>query len=233
VSIDKAFVYDGHIALELYRNYLDDIASDELTMRYLKRLVIWRIRKKYKAQVPDAVIEDLIQQILMEIWVKVKKRALPTRTVEIFHQYLYTLIRRQTGRGFKAVYDDAPKELDPDRWENFCFARLPTVYDIEDSMFAKEVPRYICQRIMANLRLEGGNYTDAVLYVMDRLFTNKRIVRNKLKIHFRVKNPTFLVQHVKIRMRHVLYEVRKNFTKRSKVYSLSALDVVLEDQYDD
>lgn len=228
VEMDGEFVYDGELCFELYLNYLKGIVPDDKLVTYLKRYIVMQVRDEY-LHLGVEVCEDLVQASLTELWMCISKQTPPTDNVASFHAFINTVFRRQISRVFRTLYDDAPKELDPEFYRSRCALQEDTIKDVDDRIFLEDIPTILRRRVLEKFRLLESDRL-AAEYVLDRVLSGERVVEPYLRRKYKVRDPAFLIEHVMVRARMVLYEYREFVDVRPDVEKRLVLDSVMEEE---
>lgn len=214
IGIDDVFKYDGDTCFSLYLQFVDGKITEDHFIRYLKRYVVMRVRKTYYRRLRREVCEDLVQTVLVELFQVARKHKLPTSTVQVFHAFMNTIIRCNIAKGFKKIYDDSPKLMDPATYIESQMARIPGTDESETHLFLEDLYDDIKGKIVRTLRWKDSNHRDAAAYVVDQINSGKRAVPSLLRRVFEVKDPEFFIQHIGVRLRAELYEARESLSSR-------------------
>lgn len=212
VSITDKFDYDGDNCYRLYIDYVACTIEADHFITYLRRYVILRVRKFYYKKLGPDVCEDLVQASLLELWKLVRAKKLPQDGTGVFHSFLNTVIRRKIAKTFKEVYDDAPKKLNAHRFARVLYRRIPSADSVELKVFLEEIPDLLREKILGHLPFPEENRRRACACVLNCILSKQRVVPARIKREFKVRDPDFLVEHVKISVRQHLYEMRKDVT---------------------
>lgn len=233
VNLSDKFSYDGEECLRLYHAYQNGGSLEEF-LRYLKRHIIMRVRKGYLKRVRRDVCEDLIQSVLIELWLLVIRRPIPACNVALFHSFLNTVIHRKIAKTFAEIYDDAPKKMDGVVYVSEMLRRIPGSDDEETAQYLKELGPAIRERILASLRPMPENVRQAIdLVLTDVLIHNDMVAPVFLKRECKIEDPDFLIEHVFIRIKAELYKMREDLSFRTNSEKKDVLHEGLQEFFTD
>jgi len=195
--------------LALYLQYKGGTLLLDDFLRYLKRHVLMRVRKEYLKRARVEVCEDLVQAVMVELWLLVEKGTIPTLNAALYHGFLNTVIRRRIAKTFNEVYDDAPKNLDPSRYLSEYCGRIPGSDEDDLRILRCGLPEVLMDRILA--KRWSPHDLPAVRYILEQTLVYKEdIVYPLMKRQYKIRDPQFLVNRVLILLRHEMYKVRED-----------------------
>jgi hypothetical protein len=204
--------YDGNRCYALYRQFLTggSAPSDEDEMAILLgRYIRICLAKRYIRLDPE-VRDDLVQATLLELWRLFRAgKVFPTENPAVWHGFLNTIIRRRSARTYRELYDDAPREIDPILYVREQYSHKDSAHRLEAGVFMSELPGTLKARIKESNRLRFPLLGDAIAYIADSILARKRVVFSYLRREFRVADPLFLIDHVKVRLRMELHEIKE------------------------
>ena len=209
-------VYDDGATFQLYLGYLDGKETSETVLLGLMPLVYSLIARRFQG-IQQAHKDDLFSEGATRVWKAIEEKKIPDSLPEVFYTYVIHAINSGLSIGLR--------KLDPSYTRLMAHnlppssLRYPTVEQIDAKMFLDELPGLIRKRIVPTLRFRGKT-REACCYIMDRILGNKRVVRRVLSTRFGIKNPDFYIEHVQVRVRSFLYDIRDVFS-----------DLVLEGDY--
>jgi len=201
-------VYDDGAAFQLYLEYLDGKETSETVLLRLMPLVYSMISRRFKG-IQHAHKDDLFSEAATKVWKTVEDKKIPDSLPEVFYTYVIHAIN--------SGLSIALRKLDPSYTRLMAHnmppssPRYPTVRQIDAKIFLEELPDLIRKRVLPTLRFDGRT-REACCYVMDRILGNKRVVRRVLSTRFGINNPDFYIEHVQVRIRTFLYDVRDVFS---------------------
>lgn len=231
VSLEDRFTYDGDLCFQLYIDYAAEAISADNFSAYLQRYVIMRVRKQY-LYLGNEICEDLVQSCMLELWKIVRKKSLPQEGVGTFHAFLNTVIKRKISKTFdKEIYDDAPKELDPQIFIQHCLRRVATPDQIEDEIFLQELPDHLRTAVGEAVLFQDEDRRAAVGYVLECLLTRTKPIPRVLRTEYGVRDITFIVDYTKVAVRRELYEVKKTLRPRSNADKRESLYDGIEEYF--
>lgn len=212
VSIFGKFEYSHQVFYRMWVDHLAGRVSMDSFMTYGRRFVISRIlKKKYHRTVHIDVLEELVQDTLLAMWRMAEKKSIPSRAWPVFIGYLNTLANRQFYKVFHRMYDQLPEVVEDLHIHAARYLRrIPTSHDVEDEVYVYELPMVIRKEVLGGLRFYGTNVHGAVKYILDRVFNDEPVVETWLKIHYGIDNPVFLEEHVRVRIKMALYDLRND-----------------------
>jgi hypothetical protein len=210
IDVEQKFSYDNHFAFELWKDFRRGVVSIDDLMTYLKRFVVIQLRKRKLDIEEKEVVDELVHYGLLSVWEAATRDNIPTADQEQFHGYLHGVIRHGFAHGFKAgvwlsevvEYEDAIYHM------SRYMRRLSTPQDVEDRLYLEEVPDVVRKRVMTTMRFQV--HYGAVKYVVDRFFAQQRVSRNWLRKFYKISNPDFLIEHVRIRVKIVLMDLQRD-----------------------
>jgi hypothetical protein len=235
VNIGDRFSYDGVFCLELYKGYLAGTETMDDFLRYLKRHVVIRVRKRYLRRVRRDLCEDLIQAALIELWQIAQKRQLPSGSVPVFHKFANTVIHRKIAKTFTELYDDAPKKMDPSLYIEEFYRKIPGLDDAESRVFLEELSDTIKGRVRKTLRVNDTRFVAAVEHVMEQMLDFPEEEPGPeafLKRRWKIEDPKFLIEHVSILIKAELYKIREDLKFRTNSEKREVLHEGLEEFFD-
>ena len=236
VGISDRFSYDGVVCLEFYRGYLDGSTTMDDYIRYLMRHVIIRVRKGYLRRIRRDLCEDLIQAALIELWQIAVKRKIPSGSVQVYHKFINTVIHRKIAKTFSELYDDAPKKMDPSRYVEEFFRRIPGLDEDETRVFLDDLSDTVKNRIRNNLRFNDRRIVEALEHVMEQILDFPEEEPGPeafLKRRWRIEDPKFLIEHVSVLIKAELYKIRDDIKFRTNSEKRGVLREGLQEFFDD
>jgi hypothetical protein len=204
-------------------------------LRYLKRHVIIRVRKGYLRRVRRDLCEDLIQAALIELWQIAQKKQLPSGSVQVFHKFANTVIHRKIAKTFAELYDDAPKKMDPARYIEEFYRKIPGMDDDESRVFLAELSGTVKDRVRRKLRIHESRFVEAVEHVMEQLLDFPEEdpgPESFLKRRWSIEDPKFLIEHVSVLIKNELYKIREDLKFRTNSEKKEVLHEGLEEFFD-
>lgn len=236
VGLYDKFTYDGDECLRLYIGYRNGTVSMDDLIRTVKMHVVSRIRHAYARRVRGDVCEDLIQSAMVELWLLfASDREVPTATTAVFHSYLNTVIHRRVAREFAAVYDDAPKRLDPVAYSEMQCLRIPSHDATENEHAAAELHEKLLGRVVANLRSCHPNVRAAQVFVAQELLRHGEQVAMISPLYLRrtynIEDTEFLIEHVLVLIRAEKYKMREDWSFPSTTQQRSVLYEGLDEYF--
>jgi hypothetical protein len=210
IDVEQNFRYDHNFAFELWKDFQRGVVSINDLLTYLKRFVVIQLRRRKFNIEEKEVVEELVHYALLAVWEAASRGNIPTEDQKQFHGYLHGVIRNGTANGLKAgvwlsevvKYDDATYHM------SRYLKRVPCPQDVEDRLYLEEIPGVVRERVMASMRFPVRH--GAVKYIVDRFFTHQRVSHNWLRKFYKISDPSFLVQHVRIRVKMVLMELQRD-----------------------
>lgn len=201
-------VYDDGAAFEAYLKFLDGKYTSESVLLGLMPLIYAIISRKFKG-IQESHYDDLFGEAASKVWKAIENRNLPDSMPEVFYTYVIHAINSGVANALNRL--DAPYTRLDVRKMPPVSSRFATVQQVDAKIFLEELPQLIRKKLVPTLRF-SGKARQACEYILDRVLANKRVVRRMLVTRFGIENPDFYIEHIQIRLRFFLYDVRNAFT---------------------
>ncbi len=219
---------DSSILYHLYRSYVYDVAPVTHVEEYLRRYVLQFVRMEYLKATRSGVywirpddLDDLVQSVYLEAWSVLREKSYPTTTAGAFLGYLGSLLK-SSWVGFFMPGKRPPiqtmmgcrrREPQMAECEPPAPYRPPSPADVEHSIFLREMPRLVEDRLVSRLRTTSPAEQNAARFIFRRLMQGKSAPHLLLAKAYGVATPEALVRRVCVLSRAILYEFREVLTR--------------------
>ena len=203
---DKA--YDDGAAFQTYLSYLDGKESSEDVLLALMPLIYSLISRKFRT-IQDSHKDDLFSEAASKVWKAIDSKQVPDSLPEVFYTYAVHAINSGFSMALRKI-DSPYTRIDVHSMPSVS-SRFPTTQQIDAKIFLTELPDLIEKRIISTLRFRG-KAREACRYILGQILKNKRVVNRVLRTRFGITNTNFYIEHVQVRLRLFLYEIRGLFS---------------------
>lgn len=202
--------YPGEEALALYEKYLDgdEKAIDEL-MYYAKRFMILMTVRHFPRYTKESK-EEVLSVSLSEFLVSVRNRRI-LRDQRSLHGYMRAIVLRVGKLHIRMhLWGKKRHKLNAQEFMRTYFARIPDAREIEADILVEELPLALRKQALNFSELVCPVKRGAVQYIVNRLLTKQRIVKEWLNSYYGISDPRWYVEHALVLVRRVMYDMQKD-----------------------
>lgn len=202
VDVDGVISYCNHVSFHLYRFYLAGLAGADLYLSYVRRGLAKWLQLQY-ASLTSEQRDDAVQRALVSLWTVAARGRLSTENPSHYAKYIIKVCRSSV---INTLNDrnlhPASHYLDAKGWRGTT-ATIPA--PAETVAFLHELPTVLHRQVVEGSRLAEA--PEAYRYVIECLWDGDEPELYVLR-GYGVTNPQFFVEHVTLRLRTLLYNMR-------------------------
>lgn len=200
--------------LQLYRRYLaGKVGAQKVLDAVVEDVgrIVTTAASKRKIKTWSLQFEEVFQRVLLRVWRAIKKKLLPSDLAP-FRSYLSKIIRREVISYLTEEETNRKEEFPPEVMQHVVSRSINWA---EDSVFFDEYATHLRKKVLDRFQKQPSPNLGAVKFVLDRYLNGDYISFHWLTHHYRVTEPDFFVDRVKIALRQEVWEFSESHYESS------------------